>query len=102
MSNMTIIATYKNQEVAEQVIDILTSHDHDRQDMGLAVNPKTDEALLAVTVHKDNLDDTMYKMRDNDPNTIVARQTGWRQGDEFTDLHPNAERFTAVELKNKK
>ncbi len=102
MSNMTIIATYKDQAVAESVIDELTSNDHAREDIGLAVDPKTEEALLAVTVNTDNLDDTMHKMKENDPNTIVARQTGWRQGNNFKDLHPNAEDFTAVERTDKK
>lgn len=102
MSKMTIVATYKDQATAEKVIHELKNDDHARQDMGLAVDPKTDEALLAVTVNKDYVDDTMVKMKESDPNTIVARQTGWRQGNDFKDLHPNAERFTAVKLKDKK
>lgn len=101
MSNMTVVAIYENQALAETVIDDLVHNDHARQDIGLAVNPNTEEALLSVTVDTDNLDDTTFMMRQHNPKTIVARKTGWRQGENLNDLHPNEEDFTAVERKDK-
>src|SRR5690606_27560101 len=101
MSNMTVVAIYEDQALAETVIDDLVNNDHARQDIGLAVNPNTDEALVSVTVDPDDLDDTTFMMRQHNPKTIVARKTGWRQGENSNDLHPNEEDFTAVERKNK-
>lgn len=101
MSRMTIVATYKNQATAEKVIQKLKNDDYARQDMGLAVNSNTDEALLAVTVDKENLNDATNIMEEYDPNTLVARQRDWRRDDGIKDLHPNADHFIAVELKDK-
>jgi hypothetical protein len=100
MANKTIVCIYTEREKADQAIDDLIAEDYERSDIGLALDRTSGEALLAVTVAQERMDQALEIIRRYTPRAVDTRDTGWRQ-ENFRDLYPNAEDFTAVQRAEK-
>ncbi|MCC6616155.1 MAG: hypothetical protein IT320_21975 [Anaerolineae bacterium] len=101
-STKTIVATYGSLEQAKKVIEALHAKNFSRDDIGLAVNPDTGEALLAVTTPEFALREGMEIVRQFAPIHFDERATGWRQHEHFEAVSPDVDDFMPVELAEKR
>lgn len=97
----TITATYSSLQQARKVLDALHAKNFVREDIGVAVNPETGEALIAVTTPEETLREGIQIVRQFAPTQYDERSVGWRASGNFRPLSPDSDAFMAVELAEK-